>query len=768
MSTRAVSLDRDQIKIGEGISAALLLFLMLFSVVGSIAVADWADGLGVLAWTTLAGMIVGGALAKSRAPGWLAHFAMALLATPITALSVSTLLPDALTPEQKMIVLQERMWVWLQKVIAGGTSVDALIFVIQLTFAMWIIAYVAAWFVYRRHQAWGAIIPPGIALTLNLFYAAPQPGLYLGLFVASALLLIVRLNLLTMERAWRSASIGYASDISFDFLMYGVGFSLLLIFVVWLVPATAPGPAWLAVFDPMQEPWQRVEEQFNRVFGALRAVGRPGPATFFGTTLNLGGPIRLGNRAVMDVQTNYGRYWRATVYDKYTGIGWINTRLDAIYLAANDSRFEILGGGLRVPVTQTFKIFTPDQNTLFAASQPLRFSIPVEIRYVPISSVESDIALARARRPLREGETYTVVSSISVADEESLRADSITYSPWISATYLQLPDDLPARVRSLAQTITAKEKNPYDKAAAIENYLRAKIKYNDSVSAPPTGRDGIDYTLFDRPEGYCNYYASAMAVLARAAGIPARIASGYALGEYRDGAFHVVESAAHAWPELYFPGYGWIEFEPTANQPGIERPKKSDSADQPQLDPNVEARRRNRNELEDEDVGSANDGRVATFTTPIIDARFVAIALGALASVIALGASALVIARHARRLAQRAPGARMYEAMLAHARWLGVREQHYATPLERARVIGDALPNASGAAHQVATLYTRERYAATALDTDERAALQIAWDYFRAEWRRGLIARGRARVIAPLHAIRARIALLRTHRTFGG
>ncbi|MBI5651252.1 MAG: transglutaminase domain-containing protein [Chloroflexi bacterium] len=757
---------RDQIKIGEGISAALLLFLMLFSVVGSIAVADWADGLGVLAWATLAGMIFGGALAKSRAPGWLAHCAMVILAPPITALSVSTLLPDALTFEQKLIVLQERMWVWLQKVIAGGTSVDALIFVIQLTFAMWVLAYIAAWFVYRRHQIWGAIIPPGIALTLNLFYAAPQPGLYLGLFVASALLLIVRLNLLTMERAWRSASIGYASDISFDFLMYGIGFSLLLIFVVWLVPATAPGPAWLAVFDPVQEPWQRVEAQFNRVFGALRAVGRPGPATFFGTTLNLGGPVRLGDRAVMQVQTDYGRYWRATVYDKYTGIGWINTRLDAIYLSANDTRFEILGGGLRVPVTQTFKIFLPDQSTLFAASQPLRFSIPIEIRYAPISSVESDIALARARRPLREGETYTVVSSISVADEESLRADSITYAQWISATYLQLPDDLPARVRTLAQTITAKEKNPYDKAAAIENYLRAKIKYNDAVSAPPTGRDGIDYTLFDRPEGYCNYYASAMAVLARAAGIPARVASGYALGDYRDGAFHVVESAAHAWPELYFPGYGWIEFEPTANQPGIERPKKSESGDQPELDPNLPSRR-SRADLEDEDVGPANDGRVALFTPPSIDARIVAFALGALATISALGALAVVIARRARRFAQRAPAARVYEAMLARARWFGIREQTFATPLERACVIADALPNASAAANQVATLYTRERYAARALDADERALLQIAWENIRQEAWRGLTARVIEKIVAPARALIARIERIRARQMIG-
>jgi transglutaminase-like putative cysteine protease len=575
-----------------------------------------------------------------------------------------------------------------------------------------------------------------------------------------------------MERAWRSQAIGYAADINFDFLTYGIAFSLLLIMLVWLLPAAAPGPAWLGILEPFQGEWQGIEEQFSRVFSAVRGVARPAPSSFFGTTLSLGGPVRLGQRAVMDVQTNYGRYWRAAVYDKYTGIGWINTRLDALNLSANDEILNASRGALRADVTQTVKIYLPDQNMLFAAAQPIRFGVPTEIRYGqsavgPPDPATLDLALVRSRKMIREGDTYTVVSAISVADEDTLRHDSIEYSRWISATYLQLPDDLPPRVRALAQQITEQASNPYDRAAALETYLREHIKYNELVSAPPPGRDGVDYTLFDRPEGYCNYYASAMAVLARAIGIPARIASGYAFGEYKDGAFHVVETNAHSWPELYFPTYGWIEFEPTASQPTIERPKKTEpgSTPEPEFDPNLASRRRSRRELEEDvDLGF---GESVPRRPGLPAPRDLALIGGGLIALIGLGATIRVIVIRARRFARLAPAARVYEAMLIRARWLGIREDKSATAFERAQRLGMTLSNARRAVERVADLYMHERYGARPLDPVERASLVVAWDTIRAEWRRGFAAYLVERVMAPPRALRARLERFNSRFTAG-
>jgi hypothetical protein len=130
---------------------------------------------------------------------------------------------------------------------------------------------------------------------------------------------------------------------------------------------------------------------------------------------------------------------------------------------------------------------------------------------------------------------------------------------------------VPERVLRLAGDITWGKTTSYDKAKAIEGYLRL-YPYDLNVPAPPTDRDVADYFLFDLRKGYCDYYATAMVVLARASGLPARFVSGYAPGDYDEAnaRYIVRELHAHSWPEVYFPGIGWIEFEPTASQPEIE------------------------------------------------------------------------------------------------------------------------------------------------------------------------------------------------------
>ena len=127
-------------------------------------------------------------------------------------------------------------------------------------------------------------------------------------------------------------------------------------------------------------------------------------------------------------------------------------------------------------------------------------------------------------------------------------------------------------MHELAREIVAAKPNPYDKAKAIENYLRT-YPYDLEVSAPPEDQDVADYFLFDLKRGYCDYYATAMVVLARSSGIPARFVSGYSPGSYDapNARYVVRELNAHSWAEIYFPEIGWVEFEPTASEPEIER-----------------------------------------------------------------------------------------------------------------------------------------------------------------------------------------------------
>lgn len=147
--------------------------------------------------------------------------------------------------------------------------------------------------------------------------------------------------------------------------------------------------------------------------------------------------------------------------------------------------------------------------------------------------------------------------------------DQENYCKSIYQKYLQLPDELPQRVKDLSETLTADCSNNYDKAKAIEKYLSSSnFSYNLDVSSTPINRDFVDYFLFDLGEGYCTYFASAMTILARCAGLPARYVEGYILPpeptETYGDTYIVTNMQAHAWVEVYFEGCGWIPFEPTS------------------------------------------------------------------------------------------------------------------------------------------------------------------------------------------------------------
>jgi hypothetical protein len=164
---------------------------------------------------------------------------------------------------------------------------------------------------------------------------------------------------------------------------------------------------------------------------------------------------------------------------------------------------------------------------------------------------------------------YEGTSALPMIPPAELRQASVEYPEPISATYLEVPP-LDPRTRELAQQITSKFSNEYDKAAGVESYLKTHYAYNLDLSGPRAS-DPLANFLFVRRSGHCEYFASAMTVLLRSAGIPARYVTGFLPGEFNDlgGDYIIRQSDAHAWVEVYFPGYGWITFDPTP--PGNEK-----------------------------------------------------------------------------------------------------------------------------------------------------------------------------------------------------
>jgi protein-glutamine gamma-glutamyltransferase len=159
---------------------------------------------------------------------------------------------------------------------------------------------------------------------------------------------------------------------------------------------------------------------------------------------------------------------------------------------------------------------------------------------------------------------YTGVSSLPLMNAAELRRASNEYPAGFAATYLQIPARLDPRIPELAKQVTTMAKTTFDKAAAIESYLRSKFTYTLNLTGNP-GENPLAHFLFVTHAGHCEYYASAMAIMLRTLGIPSREVNGFLPGDYNDlgGDYVVRASDAHSWVEVYFPGNGWQVFDPT-------------------------------------------------------------------------------------------------------------------------------------------------------------------------------------------------------------
>ncbi len=217
----------------------------------------------------------------------------------------------------------------------------------------------------------------------------------------------------------------------------------------------------------------------------------------------------------------------------------------------------------RVPgrtLVSSVEVVKATRGVIYAADEPVSADRPYRALYYPPHELVSLSAVGQPR-------AYTILSYLSAPDADLLRAAPADYPPEVAARYLQLPDGLDARLAAFLNEVAPATLSPYDRAIAIETALR-RLEYSLNVPTPPADRELVSWFLFDLQKGYCDYFASAMVVLARMSGIPARLAVGYATGSYntQTAEYTVTELFAHSWPELYFAGIGWVRFEPTPAQ----------------------------------------------------------------------------------------------------------------------------------------------------------------------------------------------------------
>ena len=308
----------------------------------------------------------------------------------------------------------------------------------------------------------------------------------------------------------------------------------------------------------------------------LHAGSKAESFVFYGDDLALGNQAATGTTEYFRIQTpvyysTLRYYWRVRSYNFFLNDQWYtrnatNTRFDPIKTAISlanpehftgDFVFTSLLANLAELVTPANTVWVSHPSTLVALQVPEGQMDPVQFLPTP---------------PLTAGEQYSVRANVSEPTIHQLRNAGNTYPEWVTAENLQLPDKLSPKILALAQQISAQAQTPYDKADAITQYLRSNITYSSTVESPPPGQDALDWFLFSSKKGFCTYYASAEVILLRSVGIPARMVVGFAQGVFFTPNLYVVrELNKHAWPEIYFPGVGWVEFEPTGNQAPLVR-----------------------------------------------------------------------------------------------------------------------------------------------------------------------------------------------------
>jgi transglutaminase-like putative cysteine protease len=719
----------ERLKLEEGWLTLFLIWVMVILTGLAIYHSDVISGLEVLTLVGTGAVLAGFVLAKSRFSDATAHLFSLVYGLALLTYALGGLLPEHLVWSERIVDLLSRQADWINKALGQGTSRDGLVFVMHTAAVFWLLGYSAAWYTFRKPRVWRVVLPSGLVLlSVVYYYYGPRPlAAYLGLYMVIALLYVARTYLVSVERDWRSEAVRYEESIHHRFLQSSFVVASLALALAWFLPAM---PASAAVNDALygtgvNNSWRKFQDNWTRLFSSLRSYG-PAANDPFLDSLALGGPRNVSNTLVMDVYVAQAlpyAYWYASSLVTYEDGRWAPWPTENKTHFPDDEPLDLPATLSRKLVTQTIANYLPNSTTLYGLPELVASDRQMIVNHNVDENGHILVSSLQARHTLRQGDIYQVQSRFSTADATSLRVASTNYPEWVTERYLQVPGTITPETIALAERLAAGYHNPYDKAISMQDYLRQNMAYNDQIDAPPRDVEPIHYFLFEGREGYCTYYASAMVIMLRTQGIPARMAIGYTAGEYDEeaGFYRVRASNAHTWVEVFFPGYGWINFEPTASLAVYERPE-GDAGEAAFASPSFPSERE-LPELDFElEMGLIED-RDDRFGAGLTEAELAAEEAALLASrratawqmvgAILVVAVAGVVMFAANKINSQVESnvEKSYGRLESWARWLGVWFQPVHTPYERADLLSTAVPEGKTPIHNLTRHFVLQRFA---------------------------------------------------------
>lgn len=722
------------ISLAEGWFSLFLLAVVVYSTIWSVEAANWVDHTNILTLTTLIGLIVGVLAAKQRRIPPLFIHALAIGFGLLFAFWQTA----GADYNGSIPALTHGIRQWIILALAGGTSSDDSIFLFFITSLGFLLAYASAWLVYRTRKPWLMILANAVVLLINLSNIEDGYIVFLIVFLIASLLLVLRFNLYESSVAWRRKGLRCADDLGWEFMQAGALISIGVLIFAWLLPWGYINDAAAQIWSTDNNPWVQLENTWNRLFSVDGGVNASNHGNFT-DTLVLGGNPNLNNDIVFTLKTPdgslYDQYLQSLSYDTYNGrSGWSvsstsSFALEANAIASNSSQ------DLRAEQQSITVVNPPGEQFayLFGASQIASTNQTAQLRIN--NATGSVVAWLRPIGKLAAGNKYSITSYVSAADVKTLQSvplpvnapsfDSnipdqeppvIYYDPNILQTYSQVPKNLDPNIKNLAENLTQTAPTMYDKVVALESFFHSHYTYNANISVPQ-GQEAVSWFLFrnNSHEGFCNYFSTSMAIMARELGIPARVVEGYTNGKYdvKRNQWVIRGTDAHSWVQIYFAGYGWVNFEPSASFTTFTRPVVSSNTvvtTGGSTSPIASGSRNHQGRLPDE-TGSGNTSVSSNSSQQQAQLRQT-ISLTFVVFILLLLFGVVSFSIWWRRLFRGySVSTQVYGRICKLANWAGITLKPSQTPYEYMQTLAEAAPGEAITLEHLGDIYVRDRWA---------------------------------------------------------